>query len=90
MKRIRRFKCIPNNLNPQNENVYCGIVYPDGHCVVGVDCWRLLTRIDTPQYPFKAFRNMNAVVAQFRLLKPEVKPYYLAKLAIFLDCSKSF
>lgn len=73
VKDHRVFNCYYNS-NPQD--TMQGILYKDGSCLIGIDVWRLLNRMDTCQYRYRRYDSIEkANVTQVNI----PKGYYMEK-----------
>lgn len=53
-----------------------GILYSDRSCLIGIDVWRLLNRMDTCEYPYKRYESIEKANVT---IVPAPKVYYLEK-----------
>lgn len=78
----KRAECVKNhstfncyfNCNPKD--TMQGILYKDSSCLIGIDVWRLLNRMDTCQYAYRRFSSIEK--ANITLVNIP-KGYYMEK-----------
>lgn len=75
-KIIHTFCCRYNGTGNDFRDLMQGILYSDRSCLIGIDVWRLLNRMDTCEYPYKRYASIeeaNITVA------PSPKGFYMEK-----------
>lgn len=64
------YRCVP-----KTEQITYGysylILYEDGMCKVGVDAFRLESKIDSPSYEIEKYINLDEALTHYRILASE-------------------
>lgn len=74
IKRLSTFCC--HYKAGKSSDIMYGILYEDRSCIIGLDVWRLLNRMDTCQYPYRKYNSIEE--AGITLINIP-KAYYIEK-----------
>lgn len=67
-----RFTCTDN----KTKEILQGIIFQDHSVIIGFDCWRLLNKIDTCDYPFQRYESLQKAKENVTIIQTR-KAYYL-------------